>query len=169
MLDFAYYNQMELNLCIEKVVNNKDLYFYFMFPYKFFSINIENSERNSIQFVSKNSEGNIIGYLAAYINHFDNSIENLDIINFTGKTNITFSKDVKLFFDYIFNNKGFRKIIFHVISKNPSVNLYRKLIKRLGGREVGILKRNKKLTNNEYYDEIIFEIFIDEYFKNVQI
>ena len=41
--------------------------------------------------------------------------------------------------------------------------MYRKLIKKLGGREVGILKENKKLTDGQYYDEVIFEIFREGY------
>lgn len=43
--------------------------------------------------------------------------------------------------------------------------MYRKLIKKLGGREAGILKENKKLIDGKYYDEIIFEIFKDGYLK----
>lgn len=41
--------------------------------------------------------------------------------------------------------------------------MYRKLIEKLGGKEVGILKENVKLTDGNYYDEVIFEIYRDVY------
>lgn len=165
MLDYAYFHQNELYECIRKVVNDEKLNFYFMYPSKFFSLRIDSNNHDSIQFVSKTIDGEIIGFLAAYINHDNNSVYNLDLINFTGKPNLIFSKDTKLFFDEIFINRNLRKIVFHAIEQNPAVKIYKKLVKKLGGKEVGILKENIKLTDGNYYDEIIFEIYRDIYIK----
>lgn len=163
MLELAYFNQAELYDCLKHVVTNKDLYFYLMYPNKFFNFRIDNNDSTSIQFVSKTQTGEIIGFFSAYINNSHNCIENLDIINFLGYPSIIFSRDTKLFFDEIFINRNLRKITFHAIEQNPAVKMYRKLIKKLGGREVGILKENKKLTDGQYYDEVIFEIFREGY------
>jgi RimJ/RimL family protein N-acetyltransferase len=76
---------------------------------------------------------------------------------------LIFSKDTKLFFDEIFIHRNFRKIVFHAIEQNPATKMYRKLIEKLGGKEVGILKENVKLTDGNYYDEVIFEIYRDVY------
>ena len=70
-----------------------------------------------------------------------------------------------MFFDEIFINRNLRKIVFHAIEQNPAVKIYKKLVKKLGGKEVGILKENIKLTDGNYYDEIIFEIYRDIYIK----
>lgn len=169
MLDLAYFYQIELNECLKSILKDKDLYFYFMFPFKFFSFHLENSDSNTIQFISKDNKGNIIGYLAAYISRINNSIENIDLINFTGRTNIIFSRDAKLFFDEIFINRHIRKITFHTIAQNPSISMYRKFVKKFNGREVGILQKNKILTDGNYYDEIIFEIFREGYLNGNKI
>lgn len=163
MLELAYFNQAELYDCLKHVVTNKDLYFYLMYPNKFFNFRIDNNDSTSIQFVSKTQTGEIIGFFSAYINSSHDYIENLDFINFSGRPSIIFSRDTKLFFDEIFINRKFRKITFYAIAQNPAVKMYRKLIKKLGGQEVGILKENKKLTDGQYYDEVIFEIFREGY------
>lgn len=139
-----------------------------MFPTKFFSFRIYENDKDTIQFVSKSENGNIIGFLAAYVDADNNMVTNLDCINFTGKTSPIFSHDTKLFFDEIFINRNLRKIVFTGISKNPAINMYRKLVKKFGGKEVGILKENKKLTDGKYYDEIIFEIYRDNYIKTAK-
>jgi hypothetical protein len=163
MLDYAYFHQGELFECLKKTVRDKNLYFYLMYPAKFFSFRIDENDRDSIQFVSLASNNKVIGFFAAYADNTNNLIYNMDFINFTGKINSVFSKDVKMFFDEIFINRNFRKINFYAIEKNPAVKMYRKLIKKLGGREAGILKENKKLTDGNYYDEVIFEVFKDDY------
>ena len=168
MLEPAYFYQNELNDCMKKVSMNKDLYFYFMYPTKFYSILLDNNESDSLQYVSKDSKGNILGYFAAYIGHDDNHIKNLDMINFSNSINIVFSKDAIKFLDKIFLEKKFRKVIFYTIADNPAVKIYRKLIKKFNGREVGCLKNEKLLTDGTYHDEIIFEIFLCDYIKNTK-
>ncbi|MCF0242326.1 MAG: SPASM domain-containing protein [Treponema sp.] len=53
MLDYAYFYQGELYECIQNALKNERLYFYFMYPSKFFSIRIDANDYDSIQFVSK--------------------------------------------------------------------------------------------------------------------
>lgn len=67
MLDYAYYHQGELVESVRKALDNKDLYFYFMCPAKFFSIPLERDDWNSIQFVSLNPNGELLGLMAAYV------------------------------------------------------------------------------------------------------
>lgn len=166
MLEYAYYNQSELCQCIKKVLDEKKLYFYYMFPVKFFSLEIDVTDYNSIQFVSKSHDGTILGFLSAGINRGHDSIDSLNFINFTGKPNIVFSRDAEAFFDELFITRRFRKCTFSAIEQNPAITLYRKLIKKFDGREVGILKENKKLTDGKYYNEVLFEIFREGYLKS---
>lgn len=163
MLELAFFNQNELFSAFKEIINKRDIYFYFMHPSKFYAFPIDTSDFDVIQYVSKDTNNKVIGYFSAYINHPNECIENLDIINFTGSPSIIFSRDTKLFFDEIFLVRKFRKLKFHAILQNPAIPMYRKLIKRLNGREVGILKESKKLLDGKYYDEIIFEVFRGEY------
>jgi len=92
----------------------------------------------------------------------------LEVINFTGQPNITFSKDVENYFDEVFLCKNLRKIEFTCIEENPALKLYRKLIKKLGGREVGIQLEEKKLTDGKFYNNVIFEIFKEKYIELIK-
>ena len=65
-------------------------------------------------------------------------------------------------------NRNFRKVKFHVILQNPATKGYRKIVTKLNGREVGILKDHKKLTDGKYYDEIIFELYRDGYLNAIK-
>lgn len=165
MLDYAYFHQDKLQYCVQKILKDKSLYFFFMCPAKFFSIPIDRDDWDNIQFVSLNSSGELIGFMAAYADHRNNLIYNMDFINFSGKPNPIFSHDTKEFFDELFLKRKFRKIIFHAIYDNPATNMYRKLVKKLGGKEVGIMKDNRLLTDGNYYDEIIFELYRNNYIK----
>lgn len=166
MLDYAYFHQNELQECVRRTIYHKDLYFYFMCPGKFFSIPIERDDWNSIQFVSVNPENKVIGFMAAYVDHRNNLIYNMDFINFLGQANFIFSKDAMLFLDELFLVRKFRKIMFNAISKNPAINMYRKFVKKYGGSEVGVMKENRLLTDGNYYDEVIFEVYRDKYIKS---
>ena len=168
MLDYAYFHQGELYDCLRETLKNKDLYFYFMFPSKFFSFRIFENDKDVIQFVSISPDGTVIGLFSAYVDHENECIDNLDFINFTGTLNFVFSWDMKCFFDELFLNRNFRKVKFHGILKNPATEGYRKIIKKLNGREVGILKEQKRLTDGKYYDEIIFELYRDGYLNAIK-
>lgn len=168
MLDYAYFYQGELYDCLRETLKNKDLYFYFMFPSKFFTFRIYENDRDAIQFVSISPDGTVIGFFSAYVDHENECIDNLDFINFTGNLNFVFSWDMKCFFDELFINRNFRKVKFHGILQNPATKGYRKIVKKLGGREVGILKEQKRLTDGKYYDEIIFELYRDGYLNAIK-
>lgn len=168
MLDYAYFHQGELQECVRKAVTDKNLYFYFMCPAKFFSIPIERDDWDSIQLVSVKPDGELVGFMAAYADHRNNLIYNMDFINFSGRPNPIFSRDAKLFFDELFLVRKFRKVMFNAISDNPAVEMYRKFIKKFGGREIGIMKENRLLTDGKYYDEIIFELYREVYIKTVK-
>ena len=131
MLDYAYFHQGELYDCYRKVYTRKELYFYLSYPQKDFLPNIYCNDSDYLQFVSLNSAKEIIGFFNGYINKDYQSLQNLEVINFTGQPNITFSKDVENYFDEVFLCKNLRKIEFTCIEENPALKLYRKLIKNL--------------------------------------
>ncbi len=64
MLDYAYFHQGELYDCIREILNNKDLYFYFMFPAKFFSFRIYENDIDVIQYVSISPEGTVLVFFS---------------------------------------------------------------------------------------------------------
>jgi hypothetical protein len=166
MLELAYINQNELTAQWEKTLSTKLFVYYFMSPVTLYSIQIEPNDWNVIQYVSKDINGKILGFFAAYINRPHMYIENIDIINFTEAFHVTFSKDIKNFFDLLFTERGYRKIVFHTLVKNPAVNMYKRVIRRYNlGCIVGILKENRCLPDGSYYDEIVFELYQKNYLE----
>ena len=168
MLDYAYFRQSELYDCYRKVYTRKELYFFLSYPQKDFLPNIYCNDSDYLQFVSLNSAKEIISFFNGYINKDYQRLQNLEVINFTGQPNITFSKDVENYFDEVFLCKNLRKIEFTCIEENPALKLYRKLIKKLGGREVGIQLEEKKLTDGKFYNNVIFEIFKEKYIELIK-
>lgn len=164
MLEIAFYNQNQLYECFKNIyITNNSLSFYLSYPEKDFIPIIYNNDTEYLQFVSKNNEGEVIGFMSGWINRDYELLQNLEVINFTGKPNIIFSKDIEKYLDQVFLYKKLRKIEFTCIANNPALKCYRKLIKKLNGREVGKLIAARKLTDGNYYDNYIFEIFREEY------
>lgn len=117
MLDYAYFHQGELYDCYRKVYTRKELYFFLSYPQKDFLPNIYCNDSDYLQFVSLNSAKEIIGFFNGYINKDYQSLQNLEVINFTGQPNITFQKMLKIIsmkFSYV---KIYERLNLHVLKK----------------------------------------------------
>jgi hypothetical protein len=124
----------------------------------------ETSTWDKHEFVSINND-DIIGYMAYSINRDTNAVVSLNIINFT-KPNMIFSKDLKKFLTDIFEKFNFRKLTFGVTIGNPIEASYDKLIKKYGGRIVGVYEKEDKLIDGTYTDSKMYEIFRENYLKS---
>ena len=128
-------------------------------------INIEPTTWSKHQFVSVHN-GEVIGYISYSVSRTEHDVHNLNIINFSDNKYI-FGKDVFQALTDIFHKYGFRKLSFHVIIGNPIEKTYDKLIKKYGGRIVGIKKEDVKLIDGKYYDIKMYEILASEYFCKI--
>lgn len=72
---------------------------------------------------------------------------------------------MKRVFKDIFEKFHFRKLSFSVVVGNPIEPQYDKLIKKYGGRIVGIQEAQTKLIDNKYYDVKLYEILEDQYYN----
>ena len=117
------------------------------------------------QFVSIRN-GKIIGYIGYGINRSDGDIaHDLNIINFEDDPSMTFAMDLGKALTDIFEKYNFRKLNFYVIVGNPAEKAYDKMIKRYGGRVVGYRKENTRLFDGKYYDDKLYEVMREEYFR----
>ncbi len=123
----------------------------------------DNTEKN-LQFVSMNRDGNILGYLVAVINWASNAVTHIGAMNFTGKVNFTFSKDIHRFLNDLFLKYGFRKVRFAGLSQNPAVNMYAKYAMKYGGKEVGRFREEVKI-GDQYCDMVTYEVFRECFIK----
>jgi len=159
-LELAVLNESELQRKYARnLIEEKNKYYYFN-NYFNFSLNIERTEEFKLQYVSKNNDGEIMGFAEAFANRSFNLIQEFRVINFTGKPNIICSRDFIRLLEIIFCKRKFRKLVFHVIKDNPALKMYKKFFveKTKMGRIVGELKEHCILTDGECYDLVMFEI-----------
>lgn len=130
-------------------------------------INIDENTWNRHQFVSVVNE-TVIGYISYNISRSNNSVDCLSILNFSDNK-AAFGMDLGQALRDIFEKYKFRKLTFVVVVGNPIEKSYDKMIKKYGGRIVGIKKEDVKLVDGKYYDKKIYEILASEYFAAVGI
>lgn len=124
-------------------------------------------------FVSLDTNGQIIGAIGYSINRPTNSVCGLGILNFTppiekrsfSKSDIIFGQDVLQAIKDIFEKFNFHKLNFCVVIGNPVEKTYDRLCEKYGGRIVGIEREETKLCDNKYYDVKRYEILRTDYFK----
>ena len=121
---------------------------------------------NSHQFVSV-KDGVVLGYISYNVTRAENSAHSLSVINFSNNK-VIFGRDLMRALNDIFVNYKFRKLSFNVIVGNPIEKAYDRLIKKYGGRIVGILKKDVKLIDGEIYDRKIYEIFAEDYLNTIK-
>jgi hypothetical protein len=122
-----------------------------------YGFDLEDSSWSQLDFVSVDKHNNIIGFLSAKLNRNNDSVSNLNVVNFH-EINITFSKDFRQFLDDLFFKFNFRKINFGVVVGNPAEKMYDKYVQKYNGRVVGVKKDDVILYDNKYYDFKLYEI-----------
>lgn len=130
------------------------------------SMSIDNNTWSKHQFVSVVKD-KVIGYIAYNVHRGDNSVDSLSAINFTDNK-IAYGIDLGQAIIDIFEKYKFRKLNFSVVIGNPIEKSYDKMIKKYGGRIIGIKKEHVKLIDGEYYDLKMYEILSTEYFNAIK-
>ena len=153
---------------LEKLQYNiwfNDKYKYYNYNTYYNSMQIDDNTWNRHQFVSVFND-EVIGYIAYDISRNDNSVDGLRIINFSDNKAV-FGVDLGKALRDIFEKYKFRKLNFNVLIGNPIEKSYDKMIKKYGGRIVGTCKEDIKLSDGQYYDRKLYEIFASEYFNAI--
>jgi hypothetical protein len=139
--------------------NEKYKYYNYSSTWNTFSIDEKTYDWH--EFVSVDSEGNIIGYIHYYVDRTTLCCNRFGALNFTD--NPLFGRDVLKVIEDIFERFNFHKLQFSVVIGNPVEKTYDKLCKKYGGRILCIEKDETKLEDNKYYDVKRYEILRDEY------
>jgi len=154
MLDIAIKHKDRLTERLRETWFN-DKYKFWNYTNYYEEYNIEDSTWTDHQFVSINSTGDVIGYIAYQINRADDYVYGLNIINFTDNK-VTFGMDVGKALKNIFEKFHFRKLCFSVAVGNPIEKTYDKMIEWYGGRIVGCHKEHIRLIFGRFFDEKLY-------------
>jgi hypothetical protein len=136
--------------------------FYNGCSYRNFNLDISNNDWNSIQRVSVDSNGDVIGFMSADINRDSRNIDCFGIMNFTKQPNIIFAKDLLKFMRELRDDYNANKFEFVAYVGSDAEKMYRKFISKYGGRIIGVKRRSQKLSDGKYYDSTLFEIMREE-------
>jgi RimJ/RimL family protein N-acetyltransferase len=111
----------------------------------------------------------VLGCIYYTVRRPENYAEGIGIVHFGGKNakgSFVFGKDVMTAAKDIFERFGFIKLKFSCVIGNPVEKTYDKLVRRYGGRIVGIHKNETKLINGKLFDTKLYEITAEEYFAS---
>lgn len=67
-------------------------------------------------------------------------------------------------FRNFFELRGGDSIQFKGCPDNPAFVHYERIVKRLGGERIGLIKRAMKLSDGKFYDDVLFQITKENYF-----
>lgn len=168
MIDLAISHKEELTSLYRKIWFNEKYKFYNCANY-YDDLKVTANTWDMHQFVSLDKEGHVIGYIAYGINRIAYSVNSIGAINFSNNKydKFTFGKDAGTIIKEIFTKFHFNKINFDVIIGNPIEESYDRMVKKYGGRIVGIREKEEMLFDNKLYDEKEYEILSENFFAAI--
>lgn len=163
MLDLAIKYKRELQEKYLRLSSNYDRYKYLIATnWINYELKIDNNDWDKLQYVSVNSQNEVIGFFECKINRIVYYAYDLIAISFEEKPNFIFSKDLKEFIiDIIFMKHKFNKLRFTCVVGNPIEKSYDRLILKYGGRIVGVYEKEVRLVDNSICDLKLYEITRD--------
>jgi hypothetical protein len=165
MLKPAYPYKEKLQKAYNKIVFDDFYKFYNNSQWWSHEFTLMNDSWKSLEFVSVDSNDEVIGFLKADIEHPEGYISGLGAMNLTNKANYCFSKDLDQFLKDLFVKFNFYKITFNVVVGNPIEKMYDKYIKKYGGKVVGYFKQHVMLQDGKLYDRKYYEIFREDFLR----
>lgn len=163
MLDLAVKYADELKSKMQSIWFDEK-YKYYNSQYYYNDFEVAEDTWAQHQFVSINSEQEVIGYISYSINRQINSVYDIGIINFSDNDKLTFARDLTRAIKDVFEKFHFNKINFYVVKGNPAEKAYDKIVEKCGGRIIGVYKDHVRLIDNKMYDIKVYEITLTNYY-----
>ena len=165
MLQPAYPHREALGAAYSRVIVDDRFLYFQLHGYHDFEITIATSTWSKIQMVSLSPSGELLGYLAAFIDRDTYTVDNIAAANFAGEGHPVFARDLYRFLRSLFEDHRFEKIKFSSSVENPANRIYTRLIDRYGGREVGVFRNDARLPDGRLTDVVHYELLRKDYLK----
>ncbi len=114
---------------------------------------IKNTDYRKDEWVSV-VDGQVIGYLCALIDKSTRSVADISVASFIKHPQ--YGYDFVAFIKYI--RRHYRFVRWAAIDGHPNQKAYETIIRRYGGRIVGVFKKKIRLHDGKLYDEKWYEI-----------
>lgn len=162
MLVPAILHEEQLKKNYVKAMCDDHYKFYMSTSYRSFTPNVQNNDWSTIQRVSIDKNGNVIGYMSAEIDRDSKVVNRFGLLNFTKQINVIFAQDLIKFIRELRDRYDASKFEFMAFVGGEAEQMYRKFISKHGGNIVGTLKKTSKLIDGKYYDATMFEIMRED-------
>ena len=129
-----------------------------------YMIDVPDNNKETHMFVSVDKEDNIIGYISYQVDWEVMSADNFGVISFD-KGNLLFIRDIYQAIMNLFNVYRFNRIAWFCYTDNPAIKGYRKFVRKLNGREIGIFRQTAKLMDGKIHDYVCFEILRSDFME----
>lgn len=163
MLEFAQKHREALETGMLETWG-KDRYRFYNAGSWFDKQDICDSTWDHVQYASVSPGGEVTGYLGYRVNRESRYVTGLEIVNFTDRPEFGF--DVLEMVREIFEKYNYRKMEFSVITGNPAEAKYDRLVRKYGGRIVGVYREHVMLFDGRLYDEKLYEVFRKDYMES---
>ncbi len=114
---------------------------------------IKNTDFRKDEWVSV-VDGKVVGYLCALVDKSTRSVADISVASF--KKDKQYGYDFIAFIKYI--RRRYRFVRWAAIDGHPSEKAYETILRRYGGRIVGVFKKKIRLSDGKLYDEKWYEI-----------
>lgn len=134
-----------------------------------FNFEIKEDDFYELQMVSVNIDFCVIGYFSCSFDRTCKKASDIIAINFSRKNNIEFARDMRDFLDGLFTVYGMNKIEWNVVVGNPAEAQYDRVVKRYGGRVVGVKHDSCCLVDGTLCDLKLYELMRRDYMAHQRI
>lgn len=141
---------------------------YYMYYYGWTGVEVpvlKDNNYDSHDFVSVNTDDEVIGYISYNVNYQTMSATQLGIITFQ-KGDISFIKDVYDAVIDVFAKYHMNRLSFTCFTENPAARSYKKFVTLFGGLQNAYYRQDLKLSDGQLHDEFGFEILAEDFFKS---
>ena len=159
MLKYAWQYKEALEQLYVQTIDDPRLKFLHCNGWLDFDLGLDKTTWTKLQHVSVNSKGEVIGYLCADLDLKVNSVSSLYVMNFYDKS-VTFSKDFYAFLETLLQR--YTKVNFSVVVGNPAETMYDRVVKKYGGRVVGV-KEDHVNIEGTLHDMKMYEVMQRNY------
>lgn len=124
--------------------------------------------RNMHDFAVIDDKGEIYGLIGYEIDWTVKAVTSIYAVDFK-RPSYFYAKHLIQVIKDIFLKYNLNKVVWYCYTDNPAYTGYKKLIKRFGGNEVGVLHDTRLLQDGKIHDSAIFEIMRANFLKSKPI
>lgn len=139
--------------------------FYQLASWRTWVAEIEDTDWSCIQRVSVAGD-QVCGLLGARIDRDVRAVSSLEAVAFRGEgqaSGLLFSRDLMRFLVGLVLDHGFMRVGWSVVLGNPAERLYDRVLPRLGGRVVGVMRQNIRLPDGSVTGQKFYEVLPHEW------